>query len=66
MCEKCEFIDKCGFFMNYKGNSEVMKNGWVRLFCEKKEWSEKCERKIYRTEHGKHPADNMSPTGQLL
>ena len=66
MDEKCELLDKCGFFKNYKGNTEVTKHGWIRLFCESKEKSEQCKRKQYRKENGLPPADNMAPTGKTL
>lgn len=66
MSEKCEFIEKCGFFINYQGNTEVVKAGWIKLFCENSEWSERCERKKFRKQTGKPPADNMSPTGEML
>ena len=66
MSEKCESLDKCGFFLNYRGNSEVIKQGWIRLFCENQEEAEKCERKKVRKQTGKLPADNMTPTGDLL
>jgi hypothetical protein len=66
MSEKCELLDKCGFFLNYKGNSEVIKKGWIRMFCENQEKSEKCERKKKRKQTGKQPADNLAPTGKTL
>jgi hypothetical protein len=64
--EKCELLEKCGFFQNFKGNSEVMKNSWVRMFCEEKSVSDTCARKKMRAETGKPPADNMSPTGKII
>ena len=64
--DKCEFIDKCGFFLNYQGNSDFARNGWIKLFCENLEWSEECERKKYRESTGKPPADNMAPNGSML
>jgi len=64
--EKCELLDKCGFFKNYQGNSEVVKNAWIKMYCEEKSASEKCDRKKYRKKHGVPPADNMSPTGKTL
>jgi len=66
MSEKCELLDKCGFFLNFKGNSEVIKNSWITIFCESKEKSAKCKRKEIRKQTGKPPEDNMSPTGTLL
>jgi hypothetical protein len=66
MPEKCELLEKCGFFLNFKGNSEVAIEGWVRLFCEDKEKSESCQRKRTRKLTGKSPADNMTPTGKML
>ena len=66
MSEKYEFLDKCGFFLNYKGNSEVIKQNWIKMFCESQERSEKCERKKIRKQTGKPPEDNMAPTGKML
>jgi hypothetical protein len=66
MAEKCELLDRCGFFLNYKGNTEVVKEGWIRLFCQSLERAEKCERKKIRRQTGKPPPDNMAPTGQML
>ncbi len=64
--ETCELLSKCGFFNNYKGNSETIKQGWIKMFCEDKAKSERCERKKIRQATGKPPADNMSPTGKVL
>ena len=66
MPEQCELLDKCGFFINFKGNSEVVKQGWIIMFCEDKERSEKCERKKIRKQTGKPPHDRMTPTGKML
>lgn len=66
MSEKCENLEKCGFFTNFKGNSEVVKNGWIRMYCENKETSETCERKKLKKRTGQAPADNMTPTGAML
>jgi hypothetical protein len=66
MSEQCELLDKCGFFLNYRGNSEVVKEGWIIMFCKSKEKSEKCERKKIRKQTGKPPEDNMTPTGRIL
>jgi hypothetical protein len=63
---QCEFLEKCRFLINYKGNSEVVKEGWIRLFCESREKSENCERKKIRKRTGQPPVDNMAPTGKLL
>jgi hypothetical protein len=66
MEEKCELLEKCGFFINFKGNSEVIKQGWVRMFCESKMKSERCKRKQVRRETGNPPLDNMAPTGDII
>jgi hypothetical protein len=66
MAEQCEFLDKCGFFLNYSGSTEVIKQGWVRMYCEDKEKSKQCERRKIREQTGQPPADNMCPTGKLL
>lgn len=64
--QECEFLSKCGFFKNFQGNPEVIKQGWVRMYCENSEKSEKCQRKSYRKKTGSPPADNMSPTGKII
>ncbi|MEA2063218.1 MAG: hypothetical protein U9P14_05950 [Gemmatimonadota bacterium] len=66
MSEKCELLDKCGFFINYKKNSEVVKQGWINMFCNRLESSENCKRKKVRKSTGSPPADNMAPTGTML
>ena len=62
----CELLDTCGFFLNFKGNSEVVKKGWIKNFCESQEKSESCERKIFRKKNGHPPLDNMAPTGKMV
>ena len=62
----CENLVKCGFFNNFKGNSEVVKNSWIRLFCRDQVKSDQCERKKYRKANNKPPADNMAPTGKMV
>ena len=66
MKEQCENLDKCGFFLNYRGNNEVRRNNWVLMFCEDKESSDTCARKKVKIETGKSPVDNMSPSGKIL
>lgn len=66
MLDQCEMLGKCGFFTNFKGNSEVIKQGWVKTYCENHSKSSKCERKKIRAQTGKPPADHMAPTGKLL
>ena len=66
MKEKCELLEKCGFFLNYKANTEAVIKSWISMYCDDKEKSEKCERKKIRKQTGKPPADNMTPTGKLL
>jgi hypothetical protein len=66
MSEQCEFLEKCGFFVNYQWNTEVIKQGWISMYCEDREKSHRCERRRIRLESGQPPAANMSPTGTLL
>lgn len=66
MSDKCDLLDKCGFFMNYTSHLEVLKKKWIALYCENSVNSEFCERKKYRNTHGTPPGDNMAPTGTLL
>ena len=64
--EQCEFLEKCGFFVNYQWNAEVVKQGWVALYCADKAESDHCARKKVRRETGQPPVDNMCPAGTLL
>ncbi len=64
--ENCENLAKCAFFIEFKGNPEVIKKGWIRMFCEDQNKSELCLRKQYKKQHGIPPATNMSPTGNFL
>jgi len=66
LSDACELLEKCGFFNNYKGNTEVVKKGWIQMFCNSIEKSERCERKKIRKKTGTPPADNMAPTGSML
>ena len=66
MAQECELLTKCGFFANYKGNTEVIKVGWIQIYCNSLEKSEKGERKKHRKRTGTPPADNMTPSGKLL
>ncbi len=64
--ENCPFLQTCAFFNNFQGNPEVIKQGWIHMFCENEQKSERCARKQYRKEKGVPPADNMSPTGKEI
>jgi hypothetical protein len=66
MTERCEMLEACGFFRNFKGNSEVVQNGWIYMFCDNLEHSKTCKRKLYKMEHGTPPPDNMTPLGKFL
>ena len=66
MNEKCELLDTCGFFLNFKGNTDLTIISWFGLFCENYENSQNCERKKIRTATGKPPVDNMCPTGKII
>lgn len=66
MSEKCEHLEKCGFFINFQGNTDTIVNGWIAMYCDSKEKSESCERKKIKNQTGKPPADNMAPTGRML
>ncbi|MBN1436725.1 MAG: hypothetical protein JW936_06600 [Sedimentisphaerales bacterium] len=66
MSDECEFLSKCGFFQNFSGNSETVKEGWIKIFCKDKDKSETCKRSQIRRETGIAPPDNMTPTGKLL
>ncbi len=62
----CENLETCGFFINFKGNTEVITEGWIKNYCESAEKSQKCQRKIFKKTYGKPAADNMTPTGKII
>ena len=64
--EKCEKLDECGFFQEYQGHTEVVKEAWIISYCNNFENSNLCKRKQYFITHGVAPVANMSPTGRLL
>lgn len=64
--EKCEKLEICGFFNEYKGCSNMAKEAWVISYCENLENSKNCMRKKYFKVHGVAPVLNMSPSGRLL
>lgn len=66
MKEKCELLNDCGFFNNFQGHTEVVKHGWIKIFCLDKTNSQMCKRKKIFDELGKPPVDNLTPTGVLL
>jgi hypothetical protein len=66
MRAKCELLLKCGFFKNFKNDAGVLEMAWIRMYCESPETSESCERKLFRKQTGRPPADNMAPTGKML
>ena len=66
MPEKCEFLEKCGFVLNFSEHPDTIWEGWVDKFCHNLEESETCERKKFRHRHGHPPADNIAPTGTEL
>ena len=66
MAERCANLETCGFFKNFNANTEVVKNGWTKLYCEDKGRSDTCERKKLKAQTGQAPADNMAPTGRML
>jgi hypothetical protein len=66
MLESCENLYGCSFFQDFQGNSDVVKQGWIKMFCEDNAKSEKCKRKQLKRDTGKPPPPNMSPTGTML
>jgi len=64
--EHCELLETCAFFNKYKSNDGVIKQGWIRMYCQSHDKSERCKRKKIRRESGKPPVDNMAPTGDII
>jgi len=62
----CEHLKTCGFFLKFSGNTEVVKSGWVKMYCDSKEKSLNCARKKIREKTGVAPEPAMAPSGKIL
>lgn len=60
----CELLEKCGYFIKYKGTSDVACRGFIALYCKGPKIND-CKRKQFRQQYGKPPEDNMLPNGYL-
>jgi hypothetical protein len=66
MHDGCEFLSACGFLNNVRANSELIKDGWISMYCKSGERSERCKRKHIRKKTGHPPIDHMAPTGEII
>ena len=66
MAETCPNLHNCGFFKNFGGNADVIKEGWKNMYCNNLQKSDACKRKQYKKLNGTPPPDNMAPTGKLI
>ncbi|MDC7126425.1 MAG: hypothetical protein PQJ46_12710 [Spirochaetales bacterium] len=66
MANNCSNREKCGFYLNYKEHSEVIKNNWIEDFCNNAEKSESCEKKMLEESTGQPLPDHFTPTGKVL
>lgn len=64
--ESCQFLPMCAFFNNFRGYPEVIKEGWIRMYCNDLEQSNSCARKKFLMTNGCPPPENMSPTGRFI
>ena len=60
------FLEKCVFFKNYNEHAGILEKAWIRMYCESLETSESRERKMFRKQTGRPPAENMATTGKML
>ena len=63
---KCELLETCGFFLKFTSDMEVIKKGWIYMYCDDRYMSDQCLRKIFRQKTGVAPPDNMTPTGIFM
>ena len=63
--EDCELLKQCGFLIRYKGNTEEIKQIWMKNFCKNKLKSKDCERKKYKEKTGKTPPDHKTPIEEI-
>lgn len=62
----CENLEFCNFFQQFKAHQEVIKQGWIRTYCQSSEQSNTCVRKKIKKETGQAPAPNIAPTGKVI
>lgn len=65
MEQKCELLDKCGFFKKYRETQNLACRSFMRNYCEGPRMDE-CKRKEYRKQHGVPPDDDMMPSGHMV
>jgi uncharacterized protein YceH (UPF0502 family) len=66
MDTSCESKEMCGFYKRMKKCAGKRENQWLHLYCESKEKSEFCQRKVYHRRKGILPPDDMSPMGYYV
>jgi hypothetical protein len=66
MENSCELLDNCAFFKRFKEDGEVIRQGWINLFCQSTDKSEWCVRKQINKKTGSPPPESMAPTGLML
>jgi len=63
--QKCELLEKCGFFAKYTNTKELACKGFMNQYCNGSKMNQ-CKRKEFRQKHGVPPSDDMMPSGQFI
>ena len=51
--------------MRYKGNTEEIKQIWMKNFCKNKSKLKECERRKFKERTGKNPPNNSTPIEEI-
>lgn len=61
----CENLVRCGFFTKYRETLDLACRGFINQYCSGPKQFE-CERRVFKTQHGFAPDDDMLPSGQMM
>lgn len=65
MEERCELLEKCGFFKKYGEVQSIACTVMIKDYCTGPRMNE-CKRKEYRKQHGAPPSEDMMPSGKIF
>jgi len=63
--KSCELKQQCPFYLKYKARQSNVWQGIFNIFC-RGATPYLCERRRYYYETGRHPSENLMPTGKLV
>ncbi len=65
-CAKCELIDNCSFYWNYRNHQDVEERKLVNRFCYSGEQPESCARIQFLKKNNDSPPPCITPEGDCI